>query len=49
MHLFSKIIQEIFGNGNGSTIALKLDTAKAYDMMEWIFVAEVMRKLGYDD
>lgn len=33
---------------NGSKVALKLDMAKSYDKVEWIFIEEVMIKLGYN-
>lgn len=29
--------------------ALKLDIAKAYDKMEWPFIEEIMRRMGFDD
>ena len=35
--------------GNGKKVALKLDMSKEYDRVEWVFVEEVMRSLGYND
>ncbi|KAL5574975.1 hypothetical protein UlMin_016674 [Ulmus minor] len=35
--------------GNGKKVALKLDMSKAFDRVEWVFVEEVMRSLGYND
>ncbi|CAB4310240.1 unnamed protein product [Prunus armeniaca] len=32
----------------GSGLALKLDMAKAYDWVEWIFLDAMMRQLGFD-
>lgn len=35
--------------GNGRAVSLKLDMSKAYDRVEWVFIVQVMRKLGYAD
>ncbi|CAL1407079.1 unnamed protein product [Linum trigynum] len=35
--------------GERGFIALKLDMAKAYDRVQWVFLERVMARLGFDD
>lgn len=36
------------GSMGSSSLALKLDRAKAYDRVEWAFVEQMVRRLGFD-
>jgi hypothetical protein len=36
-------------NGVNGTCAVKLDMHKAYDIVEWVFLENIMRKLGFHD
>ena len=33
----------------GGNVALKLDMAKAYDRVSWIFIVRVLRKFGFGE
>ncbi|KAH1064048.1 hypothetical protein J1N35_029035 [Gossypium stocksii] len=35
--------------GPNKCFAIKLDMSKTYDPMEWIFIKEVMKKMGFED
>lgn len=33
--------------GNHGSMAIKLDISKAYDIIEWVFLEEMMRKMRF--
>ena len=35
--------------GTHGFMALKLDMSKAYDQVEWYFLEEIMRKMGFNE
>lgn len=41
------MIQKIDSKTRGSNVLLKLDMAKAYDRMSWLFILKTMRKFGF--
>lgn len=43
LHMLRKKVR-----GNGGFAAVKLDLSKAFDRVEWIFLQELMLKLGFD-
>ena len=49
------IAQEMFHalrtkpSGRSKRMAIKMDMSKAYDMMEWLFIEAVMRKMGFSE
>ncbi|XP_019252901.1 PREDICTED: uncharacterized protein LOC109231716 [Nicotiana attenuata] len=47
--LAQEIVQNIKQVNTGGNIIMKLDMAKAYDRMSWIFLMAVMRKFGFNE
>ena len=45
--LAQKIIQKIDLKARDCNIVLKLDLAKAYDRLSWLFLTKVLRKFGF--
>ena len=35
--------------GGGGLVAIKLDMSKAYDRVEWVFLENMMRKIGFNE
>ena len=38
-----------YKSGTHGFMALKLDISKAYDQVEWYFLEEIMRKMGFNE
>lgn len=47
--LAQKIIQSISQNNRGGNIVIKLDMAKVYDRMSWLFITSVLRRYGFSE
>lgn len=47
--LAQEMLQRIDSKVRGSNVMLKLDMAKAYDRMSWLFLLHTLRKFGFDE
>ena len=45
--LAQEVIQKIDSKVRGHNVVLKLDLAKAYDRLSWLFLIKVLRQFGF--
>lgn len=45
--LAQEVIQKLDSKVRGSNVVLKLDLAKAYDRLSWLFLTKVLRQFGF--
>lgn len=47
--LVQEIVHDIRIRGKPTNVVLKLDMAKAYDRVSWLFLTKVLRKMGFGE